>query len=311
MRSLVILNAIDACVDALDGPHAQGALLAMRSMHDKKAVEGLIKKLATVRSLELRRGILATLIRLYHREADYKGSWWGIRPDSTGPYFDRQEWEMSPRIGTVVTSAVLDADADTAAYLRSELARHKVSLKGLPATGGTTAVEEKQDPIVIVMADPKNPNQIGNMAYEAVSKRTLQTKGDAVKGKALFMKQSCAACHTDADGQTPKGPHLVEIGKRYPPAELVESILKPSAKFAQGYETYSFVMTNGKVHSGFIVSETAKEVHIRQTTGVPLALKLDEIDSRKRQEQSMMPVGIVNNLTPEELADLLAYMQSL
>ena len=61
----------------------------MRYMHDPKAVEGLIKKLGTARSPELRRGILATLIRLYHREADYEGSWWGIRPDSTGPYYDR------------------------------------------------------------------------------------------------------------------------------------------------------------------------------------------------------------------------------
>ena len=62
-------------------------------MHEPKAVEGLIKKLATARSPEARREILATLVRLYHREADYEGSWWGIRPDTTGPYFDPREWE--------------------------------------------------------------------------------------------------------------------------------------------------------------------------------------------------------------------------
>src|SRR5262249_6305711 len=144
----------------------------------------------------------ATLIRLYHREADYKGTWWGIRPDSTGPYFDRAEWEQSPRIGAVITSAVLDADADTAAFLRGELARHKVSLKGVPTVGGTTSQTEddKQTPIVIPKADPKNPDQLGNMAYEVALKRTLQVKGDAVKGKALYKAQSCIACHTDADG---------------------------------------------------------------------------------------------------------------
>ena len=67
------------------------------------------------------------------------------------------------------------------------------------------------------------------------------------RGRALFAAQSCRACHTDADGQTPKGPHLVDIGKRYSPAELVESILKPSAKIAQGYEAYSFAMADGRV----------------------------------------------------------------
>src|SRR5205085_2768831 len=78
VRALVSLGAVDACLEALDGPHAQGALWAMRYMHNQKAVEGLIKKLGTIRSLELRREVLTTLIRLYHREADYKGAWWGI-----------------------------------------------------------------------------------------------------------------------------------------------------------------------------------------------------------------------------------------
>src|SRR5262249_8691294 len=99
VRALVSLRAVDACLEALEGPHGQGALWALRSMHEPKAVDGLIKKLGTVRSTELRRGILATLIRLYQREADYKGNWWGIRPDNSGPYYDRQEWDQSPRIG--------------------------------------------------------------------------------------------------------------------------------------------------------------------------------------------------------------------
>ena len=94
-----------------------------------------------------------------------------------------------------------------------------------------------QTPIVILKADPKNPDQIGNLAYPVALQRTLAAKGDATKGKVLFKAQSCVACHTDADGQTPKGPHLVDIGKRYKADELIESILLPSAKLAQGYET--------------------------------------------------------------------------
>ena len=103
-------------------------------------------------------------------------------------------------------------------------------------------------------ADPKNPNQIGNMTYEVAVRRTLGAKGDAARGKALFKAQSCAACHTDADGQTLKGPHLVDVGKRYSAAELAESILKPRHKIAQGFETYLFEMADGKIHSGFVVS---------------------------------------------------------
>ena len=60
-----------------------------------------------------------------------------------------------------------------------------------------------------------------------------------------------------------------------------------------------------------MVSESAKSVLIRDASGVQRELKLAQIESRKVQPQSMMPDGIVNNLTPEDLADLLAYLQSL
>jgi putative membrane-bound dehydrogenase-like protein len=311
VRALVSLGAADACLEALDGPYAQGALWALRYMHDSKAVEGLIRRLGAVRSTQLRRGILATLVRLYHREADFKGFWWGIRPENTGPYFDAVQWEQSKRIGVVLKSAVLDADADTATFLRAELARHRVSLDGVAQRPESGSATEKEAPIVIRKADPKNPNQIGNMTYEAAVKRALAARGNAARGKLLFKSQSCNACHTDADGQTLKGPHMVDIGKRYSAAELAESVLRPSAKIAQGFETYLFQMTRGQQYSGFVVSTRARSVLIREATGVQRELKLADIESRTIQKESMMPDGLVGNLTPAELADLIAYLQSL
>jgi putative membrane-bound dehydrogenase-like protein len=311
VRALVSLNAVDACLEALDGPHAQGALWALRYLHVEKTVEGLIQKLRTVRSSEMRRQILATLIRLYHREAEYKGVWWGIRPENAGPYYDAVEWQQSKRIGSVLTTAVLDADPETAAWLRAELVRHRVTLAGLPGRPEVGPGAEKESPIVVRPADPRNPNQIGNLKYEAVTKRLLGARGNASRGKTLFKAQSCSACHTDADGQALKGPHLVDIGKRYSTAELAESILKPSAKIAQGFETWLFEMADGKVHTGFVVREGPKTVLIREATGIQRELKLAQIESRAIQKQSMMPEGLVNNLTPEELADLIAYLQSL
>jgi putative heme-binding domain-containing protein len=103
----------------------------------------------------------------------------------------------------------------------------------------------------------------------------------------------------------------VDLGKRYSAAELLESILRPSAKIAQGFETYLFEMADGKVYTGFVVSKSASSVLIRDSTGVQHELKRARIESRAIQKQSMMPDGLVNNLTPEELADLIAYLQSL
>jgi putative heme-binding domain-containing protein len=273
-------------------------------------VDGLIAKLRTVHSSELRREVLATLIRLYYREADYTGVWWGITPENAGPYFDAVEWDQSKRIETVVTNALHDADPSTAAFLLAELTRSRVSLQGLPRRPENDPAE-KESAIVVQKTDPQNPNQIGNMPQEGVLRRTLEAKGNAAKGKTLFKLQSCSACHTDSDGQALKGPHLVGIGKRYSAAELGESILKPSAKIAQGYETYLFEMANGKTYTGFVVSTSARTLRIREGTGIQRELQSAQIGSREIQKQSIMPEGLVNNLTPEELADLIAYLQSL
>ncbi len=311
-RALIMLRAVDTCLDSIDGPHHEGVLRALRSVHEPKAVEGLVKKLATIRSPEVRRDILTTLVRLYHREADYQGSWWGIRPDPTGPYFDPREWKGSAQIASVLKAAILDGDLETATFLRGKLTRMRVHLEGLPADSGSESPKaEEAIRVLIARADPKNANQIGNMSYDAAARRALQAKGDAERGRSLFTAQSCRACHTDADGQTPKGPHLVDIGKRYSPAELVESILKPGAKIAQGYEAYSFAMASGRTFTGFVVSEGAATVQIRESSGDLHELKRSDIEERRRQDPSAMPEGVAGNLTPEQLADLLAYLQSL
>jgi putative heme-binding domain-containing protein len=91
----------------------------------------------------------------------------------------------------------------------------------------------------------------------------------------------------------------------------VESILKPSARIAQGYEAYSFATADGLVVSGFVVSEGAATVQVRESSGELKELKRSDIQERRRQEPSTMPEGMAANLTPEQLADLVAYLRSL
>ncbi len=311
VRTLVALHAIDACLSAIDGPYRSGALQALRSMHDVKTVDGLSKKLDAARTTVAKREILATLVRLYHREADYDGSWWGIRPDTTGPYFDPRDWEGTAQIAGVLRKALRDCDASTAEFLRNELARRRVQIEGISAGVATRSSTESEKRVLLAKPDPRNPNQIGNLAYEEAARRVLASRGDPARGKALFTAHSCQVCHTDAEGQTPKGPHLVDIGKRSTAAELVESILKPGAKIAQGYESYHFALSDGRVYSGFVVSEGPRTVLVRESSGIERTLERGQIEARRRQESSIMPEGIAAALTPEALADLVAYLQSL
>lgn len=106
-------------------------------------------------------------------------------------------------------------------------------------------------------------------------------------------------------------PHPVDIGKRYKRAELIESILNPSRKIAQGFDTWAFAMGDGKVYTGFVALESAETVTLRDATGISRELHQQNIEDRVKQEISMMPIRIVGNLSPEQLADLIAYLESL
>ena len=312
VNALVELNAIDACREALNGPHRAGAIAALKHMHDPKTIDGLFKVLSTGCDEALRREVWTTLIRLYHREGKFtidSPKWWGTRPDTTGPYYDRQKWSESDRIASAIIIATTEGDEFLRTHITTQLIKHVVNLDGISAAEFATI--EPETAIVLPKADPNDPNAIANLAIEIVAQRAGAVPGDAGKGRLLFQQQSCINCHTFANGQQPKGPHLVEIGKRYKRAELLESILQPSKKLAQGFDTWAFAMDNGKVYTGFVVLESAETVTVRDATAISHELHQQNIEDRVKQEISMMPLGIVGNLSPEQLADLIAYLESL
>jgi len=151
---------------------------------------------------------------------------------------------------------------------------------------------------------------IAEMNYDEVLKMAIATRGDAELGQQLFTKQGCILCHTMSEKEPPKGPMLGGIGKRYSRAELCESILKPSAKIAQGFESQSFQMKNGEQFDGFVVKEGGDSVEVRNLVGTTTILEKSDIVRRQKLEQSIMPEGIVANLTPAELASLIAFLES-
>lgn len=70
-------------------------------------------------------------------------------------------------------------------------------------------------------------------------------------------------------------------------------------------------MASGQTFTGFVVSEGAATIQIREPSGDLQELKRADIEERRRQGPSAMPEGVAGNLTPEQLADLVAYLQSL
>ena len=158
--------------------------------------------------------------------------------------------------------------------------------------------------------DPNKP-LIANLPFDVTVADTVKAKGDAKLGARLFTRQGCSACHTVSPTEPLKGPLLQDITKRYKKEELIESIVKPSAKIAQGFESQYFVTHEGKVFDGFVVRESGDEIEFRNVAGLATTLKKTDIDERGKREASIMPNGLVDKLNPDQLAAILAYLDSL
>ncbi len=152
---------------------------------------------------------------------------------------------------------------------------------------------------------------IDSLPFEDVLAAVQQAKGDVKLGSRLFVRQGCVACHTVKQGETLKGPYLGGISARYKRHELAESVLKPSAKIAQGFEAQWFQTSRGLVIEGFVVRESGSEVELRTNTGAAAVIAKDDIEERGKREVSVMPDGLVSKLTTQEVAAILAYLESL
>ncbi len=151
---------------------------------------------------------------------------------------------------------------------------------------------------------------VSTIPYEELPARVGAVTGDVEVGRTLFTRQGCAACHTASPEETEKGPYLGGIATRYSRAELIESILRPGAKIAQGFATNFFDTTDGRHLEGFVVREGGADVVIRDLAGTETTLRKDQIKARGVREGSIMPPGLGDTLTVQELASLLAYLGS-
>ena len=134
----------------------------------------------------------------------------------------------------------------------------------------------------------------------------VERGGSSAKGEAVFAK-ACAACHKLGGGAaTDLGPDLSGIRHR-PPLALLVDVLSPNQAIAQGYETYVVQRTNGQTEAGTLAEQSPTAVTLRQA-GQPIVIPRAEIKQITMLPQSSMPADLDRVISPDEMADLLAYV---
>ena len=152
----------------------------------------------------------------------------------------------------------------------------------------------------------KNINQKSSITLNEL----LTLTGNTRNGAAVF-KRSCNVCHQVGNEGQDVGPKLTEIGSKLPKEGLFDAIMRPSAGISFGFETWQIEMKDGTSIFGIISSKTGSEIEIKLPGGINQKILTSTIKTTKLLSESMMPEGIHETMTKQELADIIQYMADL
>ena len=132
------------------------------------------------------------------------------------------------------------------------------------------------------------------------------------KGREAFLAVGCNTCHKigNQEAQVGLGPDITGVGNRFSPTDILESIIEPSKTISDLYQTTE-IRTADDVLTGRVESDNGKVVTLR--TGPltpPTTVPVDKIKSRRISPISTMPKNLLDNLTQEDILDLLAYLRA-
>ena len=142
----------------------------------------------------------------------------------------------------------------------------------------------------------------------------LAMEADVERGRQLFVRDgsaSCKSCHrVNGTGET-LGPDLSQIGKKYSPAEMLTHLLEPSRFIDAKYVPYVLETTGGLVHSGLLLKKTDTEIVLKNAQNKEVRVPAGDVESLVSQQKSLMPELLLREMTPQQAADLLAFLTSL
>ena len=139
----------------------------------------------------------------------------------------------------------------------------------------------------------------------------LSYGGKARDGRKVFDTDAgCAACHS-LGGKKKLGPDLSAIGAKYGKQAMLDNIVNPNDGIAPEYITTVFTLKSGDRVQGLVTEETADRIVVQIGAEESQRLKPTDIASRQQIRLSLMPEGLLNNLSPQQLADLLEFLATL
>jgi putative heme-binding domain-containing protein len=165
----------------------------------------------------------------------------------------------------------------------------------------------------VAQTRPLEPRLLRQSAADLA--KEARAEGDPVQGAVLFYQPqlSCTKCHTcgETNDESPLGPDLSRLPTGTRDEDIIEALLTPSKSVRKGYESVTVVRSDGVTVSGLLVEDRDSELTLRDASanGVHITISKGDIEDHKIESTSIMPAGLMNQLTDrQQFFDLAAFL---
>ncbi|MCF0050606.1 HEAT repeat domain-containing protein [Dyadobacter sp. LJ53] len=171
--------------------------------------------------------------------------------------------------------------------------------KALEASGGSMPTQK--------MPQDLNDDQIAGLA------KLVREKADPAKGEQIFrrVEASCTTCHAIGGAGGLIGPDLSSLGTSSPPETIIRSILYPNLSIKEGYDLKRVVKKDGSEMLGYLASDGASEVIIRDVTGKEVSIAKSQLQVMEKVPGSLMPPGLTASLDQTEFINLIGFLTKM
>ena len=132
--------------------------------------------------------------------------------------------------------------------------------------------------------------------------------GDPTRGAKIY-ETLCMVCHRHLDRGNDVGPNLGTI-KAWTAEQILTNVLDPNREVSPNFALYIVETNDGRTLSGLITSETAGNLTLKRADGGTDTVLRTEIKSLTSPGISLMPEGLEAAITPQQMADLIAYLKA-
>jgi putative heme-binding domain-containing protein len=271
-------------------------LRGLAELHFPSAVDSLLKLISTEQPAELQRAAFVALAKYDRAEVV------------------EQTLQMLPSLPADTRTAGIALLMSRSAWtqrLIEELRKGNVLSSWLPATvvdqlrtnvdAEVRSFAEKMLPAPI----PATEDARGQLAK--IENILRESAGNPYAGEKIYLDR-CAACHKLFFKGGNLGPDLTSY-QRDNLGTMLVSIVNPSAEIREGYELLRALTTDGRIVQGFPVQRDGQVLVLRGPDGQDVSLAIDELEQLEPAGRSLMPDGLLNDLEPNQIRDLFAYLR--